>query len=177
MGGTYVVVINTRSEELAKSCDSIISEEQVTVLEVFHHHPIEPPTSIKVKAARRPYKVVDGDRRLRKGVTIIINLTSESYILLHPVQNGLGSLVTELVLSTINHQVLAKVMASSLADLIAKGKSSMARQKLANSAWLRYKLELRQKRLRVFPRIDFGPKVYSRKDPKLRNPSPPSLQI
>ena len=148
MGGTYVVVINTRSEELAKSCDSIISEEQVTVLEVLHHHPIEPPTSIKVKAARRPYKVVDGDRRLRKGVTIIINLTSESYILLHPVQNGLGSLVTELhQLSAINHQVLAKVMASSLADLIAKGKSSMARQKLANSAWLRYKLKLE---LRLF---------------------------
>ena len=28
------VVIETRSDELAKSCDSIISEEQVTVLEV-----------------------------------------------------------------------------------------------------------------------------------------------
>ena len=33
------VVITTRSEELAKSCDSIISEEQVTVLEV-----VSPPT-------------------------------------------------------------------------------------------------------------------------------------
>ena len=78
----------------------------------------------------------------------------------------MGSLVTELhQLSAINHQVLAKVMASSLADLIAKGKSSMARQKLANSAWLRYKLklELRQKRLsRPFPVLVGNNRVYSR---------------
>ena len=110
----------------------------------------------QVKSARRPYKVVDGDRRLRKGVNITFNLQPwtlnleswilnlEPWTLSSPVLRGKCVRAHEKLLGKfvenynyhrfeIDHFKLSavcsfeapscysKVMASSLADLIAKG--------------------------------------------------------